>query len=191
MNSLARFPRTVVPFVAAGALFALPAAANAADVDPVLHDGQPVLRVARLHARDQVRPAERRLRERRRRHRRDDARLGRVRHARRLDLLGADRRRDRQGRPERQRVRLPRRVLGRHGPARAVQRPRQVLRPLARQLLLGRRDARHARHAGHPRHAAGRPAARGPAAGRPAPGRPAARPTAASCPRRSRRARRA
>ena len=64
-----------------------------------------------------------------------------VRLARRLDLVGSDRRRDRQGRPERQRLRVSGRVLRRHRPALAVQRPRQVLRPEPRRLLLGRPDA--------------------------------------------------
>ena len=42
MYSLARFPRrTAAPFVAAGALLALPAAANAADVAPVFVAGNP------------------------------------------------------------------------------------------------------------------------------------------------------
>ena len=40
MNSL-RITRTVVPFVAAGVLIALPAAASAADVEPVAHAGNP------------------------------------------------------------------------------------------------------------------------------------------------------
>ena len=99
------------------------------------------------------------------------------RQARRLDLLGADRRRDRQGRPERQRLRVSGRVVRRHRPAHAVQRPRQVLRPQPRRLLLGRRD----RPAG-----ARRPPARDTPPRRPSPARrPRPRPAApaASCSR--------
>ena len=73
------------------------------------------------------------------------------------------------------------RVVGRHRPAHAVQRPRQVLRPEPRQLLLGRRDAPPADEPPTPRTAAGRGAARRAAARRAAAAPVARRPRPATC----------
>ena len=89
----------------------VPAAASAASVVPVAPRGQPDLPGPRVQPRAQVRPAQRGLAVGRRRHRRDVARRRRVRLSSSTGPPRSDRRRDRQGRPERQRLRVSRRVL--------------------------------------------------------------------------------